>query len=251
MTMTHAASKLLALTLLLTFSGCAREPAIEIVEGIDVCRECNMVIDQVNQSAGFVSGGEFIPFDSPGCLLRFYESLPKSERPRPEDIYFADYRDGAFYPAVRTTFLLTSHIPTVMNAQVVAFSDAEGAMGTRSHPDEVVTDWYGYRTERGTPEAVLEVVFGAEGMEPELVEADKGDLVVLRAVGLGLEEDLVLSIQGYPEAGSLTIPASGEAVEIRFLASKPGVGFPIGADDGHPLGVLRVTGAHTPDEEVG
>ena len=44
-------------------------------------------------------------------------------------------------------------------------------MGTRSHPDEVVTDWYGYRTERGTPEAVLEVVFGAEGMEPELVEA--------------------------------------------------------------------------------
>ena len=98
MTMTHAASKQLALALLLTFSGCAREPAIEIVEGIDVCRECNMVIDQVNQAAGFVSGGEFIPFDSPGCLLRFYESLPKSERPRPEDIYFADYRDGAFTP---------------------------------------------------------------------------------------------------------------------------------------------------------
>ena len=247
---THLCRASLAAGLLMAFAGCAREPAIEIVEGIDVCRECNMVIDQVNQAAGFVSGGEFIPFDSPGCLLRFYESLPKTERPRAEDIYFADYRDGTFFSAERTTFLLTSHIPTVMNAQVVAFSDAEGAMEAQSHPDELVTDWYGYRTERGTPETVLEVVFGPGGREPETIEADKGDLVLLKAVGRGLGGDLVLSIKGYPEVGLLTIPASGEEVEFRFLGSRPGAGFPIGPPEGEPMGALRVTGAHTPDEEV-
>ena len=37
----------------------------------------------------------------------------------------------------------------------------------------------------------------------------------------------------------------------RFLASKPGAGFPIGAADGEAVGALVVTGAHTPDEEVG
>ncbi len=171
MNATSAALSLSTFSLVLISTGCAREPEIEIVEGLDVCRECNMVIDQVNQAAGLVSGGEFVTFDSPGCLLRFFESLPRKERPDPADIYFADYRDGTLHAAQRTTFLLTSHIPTVMNARVVVFSDPNGAMGARRHPDEVVTDWQGYRTERGTPDAVLEVVFGPEGMEPEVIQA--------------------------------------------------------------------------------
>jgi hypothetical protein len=230
--------------------GCVREPEIEILAGVDVCAECNMLIDQVNQAAGFVSGNDFITFDSPKCLLRYLESMPKGDRPQPAEIYFADYRDGFFHSAERATFLLTSHIPTVMNGQVVVFSDAEAAMDSREHPDEVVTDWIGYRTERGTPDRVLDVVFGPSGMEPETVEADKDDLVVLRFAGQGLAEDVQISIRGYPEAGAFVIPASGEAVEVRFLASKPGAGFPIGVSGSDPLGILKVTGAHTADEEV-
>ena len=239
-----------SLFLLLALGGCLKEPEIRIVEGIDTCRECNMVIDQPKQAAGFVKDGEFVTFDSPACLLRYIEALPKDQRPPPQDIYLADYRDGEFFSADRTALLLTSHINTVMNSRVVAFSDASGAMGARQHPDEVVTDWHGYRTERGTPETTLEVVFGPHGMEPGVVEADKDDLVLLRASGQGLQIDLILSIRGYPEAGSLTIPASGEPVELRFLASRPGAGFPIGAAEGEPVGVLKVTGAHTAEEEV-
>ena len=55
-----AALSLSTLILVSISAGCAREPEIEIVEGLDVCRECNMIIDQVNQAAGFVSGGDFV-----------------------------------------------------------------------------------------------------------------------------------------------------------------------------------------------
>jgi len=248
--MTKATFAVSPLILLLTLAGCVREPKIEVVAGVDVCRECNMVIDQVNQAAGFVRGNEFVTFDSPGCLLRYLEAMPKDERPQPAEIYFADYRTGFFQSADLSAFLLTSHIPTVMNARVLVFSDASGAMSTREHEDEIVTDWFGYRTKRGTPDTVLDVVFGPNGMEPELVEVAKDDLVQLRAVGRDLDSDLILSIRGYPEAGAITIPASGEAVELRFLALKPGAGFPIGVSGGDPLGMLRVAGAHTADEAV-
>jgi len=235
---------------LLTLFGCVREPKIEVVAGVDVCAECNMVIDQVNQAAGFVQGNDFVTFDSPGCLLRYLEGMPKEDRPHTEDIYFADYRTGFFQSADLSAFLLTSHIPTVMNAEVLVFSEASGAMDARQHPDEVVTDWVGYRTERGSPDRVLDVVFGPEGMMPDLIEVEKDDLVQLRVVGEGLGEDLTMSIRGYPEAGVIMVPASGEMVEIRFLASKPGAGFPIGVSETDPLGMLRVSGAHTADEAV-
>ncbi len=247
---TKAAFALSPLALLLTLTGCVREPKIEVMAGVDVCSECHMVIDQVNQAAGFLRGNEFVTFDSPGCLLRYLESMPKDERPQPADIYLADYRTGFFQSADLSAFLLTSHIPTVMNARVVVFSDADGAMNAREHADEVVTDWIGYRTERGTPDTVLEVVFGPRGMEPEIVEAAKDDLVQLRLVGRGLDSDLTLSIRGYPEAGAITIPASGDTIEVRFLALKPGAGFPIGVPEGDPMGMLRVTGPHTADEAV-
>jgi len=247
---TKAAFALPPLVFFSILSGCVRVPEIEVVAGVDVCSECHMVIDRVNQAAGFVQGNKFVTFDSPGCLLRHLESMPKNERPQPADIYLADYRTGFFQSADLSAFLLTSHIPTVMNAEVVVFSDAEGAMNAREHADEMVTDWVGYWTERGTPDTVLEVVFGPGGMEPEIVEAAKDDLVQLRVVGRGLDSDLTLSIRGYPEAGAITIPASGDTVEVRFLALKPGAGFPIGGTQGDPMGMLRVTGAHTEDEAV-
>lgn len=239
-------ASLLCITVAL--SGCAREPTIEIREGIDICRECNMVIDQLNQACGYVSGSEFVTFDSPGCLLRYTESLPRADRPPPDQIFCADYLSGSLHSVDRLAFLLTSHVPTVMNARVLSFSKPDEAMEISNHPDEVVTDWLGYRTARGTPDVELQVVFGPNGMEPEIITADKDDLVLLRAAGRGLTEDLIVSIRGYPEAGPMTIPASGDPIEFRMLATKPGAGFPIGAAVGAPLGMLKVTGAHTEDE---
>ena len=235
---------------LVILAGCAKEPKIELVEGIDVCRECNMVIDQANQAAGFVSGSEFITFDSPACLLRYLEGLPKDERPPASDIYFADYRTGFFQSAELSTFLLTDHIPTVMNGRVVTFSDASGAKEAKKHPDERVMDWYGYRAERGTPDQILEVTIEGDRMVPDVVEVEKDDVVVLRAVGRELEADITLTVTGYPEAGAIIVPAAGDTVEVRFLALKPGAGFPIGPSKDRPMGMLKVVGAHTSDEEV-
>lgn len=231
-------------------AGCAREVKPEITAGVDVCSECNMIIDQVNQGCGYVVVNEFVPFDSPGCLLRSIESLREEGRSPPDGIYFADYGDASFHPADSTTFLLTSHIPTVMNAQVICFCDREDAEDRRTNPDEIVTDWRGYQTRRGTPDTVLNVTFAPDGMEPETVEVEKGALVLWRIVGRGLKQDLVVTIKGYPEVGSFTVPESGEEVELRLIAIRPGAGFPfIPTDGGDPLGMMKVTGAHTLDEE--
>ena len=43
--------------------------------GIDACRECNMVIDRVNEACGYVGEGEFVTFDSPMCLLRNLDAM--------------------------------------------------------------------------------------------------------------------------------------------------------------------------------
>ncbi len=74
----------------------------EVAAGIDACHQCNMVIDQVNQACGFVDQGEFIPFDSPGCLLASCDERRKGGLRVPGAIFFADYRDGTWHPAEST-----------------------------------------------------------------------------------------------------------------------------------------------------
>ena len=239
-----------SLLILGLLTGCANEPDIEIHAGIDVCDECHMIIDQVNQASGYVLDRDFITFDSPGCLLRSYESLSKATRPHPADIYFADYRDGTLHNADNVAFLLTSHIPTVMNARVIVFADRDAAGQAMEYADELVTDWMGYRTVRGTPDITVEILVGPDGMEPDMVEVAKDDLVLFRVTGQGLSGALTLSFSGYPEVTAITIPADGDLVETRVLASRPGTGFPIVGDDGQPMGMMRVTGAHTADEAV-
>jgi len=240
----------LVLVLFCLLTGCAGEPAIEIRPGIDGCHECHMTIDQLNQASGYVLNREFLTFDSPGCLLRSIEALPKSERPQHADIYFADYRDGTLNSAETSAFLLTSHIPTVMNSGALTFANRDAAENVREHGDEIVTDWVGYRTMRGTPDIVLDVELGPDGMAPEIIEVNKDDLVQLNLVGRGLPSELSITVRGYPEAGETIVPAEGGTAMLRLLASKPGTGFPVIAADGRSIGMLRVAGAHTADEEA-
>ena len=230
-------------------AGCGGEPTPEIMAGVDGCASCGMVIDRVNEAAGWIEGGDFVPFCSPGCLLAEHDALRRSGQTPPEAVFLADYRDGTFSPAVETTFLLTDHVPTVMNARVVCFNSVAAAGDMRQHDDEIVTDWTGYRVLRGEPDNVIETVFGPGGMDPEVVTTNKGDIVLWRARSEGLEEDLTWAIRGYPEVEPAIVAATGAEIELRFMATRPGAGFPIeSVSDGEPLGMIKVSGAHTADE---
>lgn len=230
-------------------TGCGGEPTPEIVAGIDGCASCSMVIDRANEAAGWIDDGQFVPFCSPGCLLAEHDGIRKAGQAPPQAVFFADNRDGSFSPAVETAFLLTDHRPTVMNARVICFNSVVAANDMREHDDEVVTDWTGYRIFRGEPDIIIETVFGPGGMDPEVVTANKGDIVLWRASGESLESDLVWIIKGYPEVEPPVITASGDTAELRFMATRPGAGFPIeDPSGGEALGMLKVVGAHTADE---
>jgi hypothetical protein len=230
--------------------GCQGDPALEVIAGVDACHQCSMVIDQTNQACGYLENRELVPFDSPGCLLKSLEQLKAEGARLPDRIFFADYQDGTWHPAESTTFLLTDRIPTVMNARVLCFSSSEAADALRQHEDETVTDWPGYRTARGNPDTVLKIRFHTDAMDPEVAEVSKGDLVLWKVTGEGLEDDLEITIKGYPEAGTITVPADGSEVTFRIMARRPGSGFPVvGSKSDTPFGRLKVTGAHTLDEE--
>jgi hypothetical protein len=232
-------------------AACSGEVAPRISRGIDGCRACGMVIDRTEQACGYVADGEFVTFDSPICLLKSFEARGEGGEPLPGEIYFADYRDSSLHVAEETTFLLTDHVPTVMESGALCFASREAAEAARQHEDEVLTDWSGYRIVKGVPDRVLEVRFDAGGMVPEVVESAKGELLLWKARAGRIEGDLSVSIKGYPEVGSVTIPASGDEVIFKMKALRPGAGFPVvRTDTGEALGALKVLGAHTPDEEA-
>lgn len=234
----------------LLLAGCLGEVELGVVAGVDACHRCNMLIDQVNQACGYIEEGELVVFDAPGCLLGSYDEKRTKGTPVPDQVFFSDFEDGKWHSAQSTAFLLTDHLATVMESRVICFGSFEAAEGMRKHVDEKVTDWLGYRTARGNPNKVLEIVFDATAMVPDLVEVVKGDLVLLKVKGERLEHDLTIAITGYPEAASITVPASGGEVDFRFLAVRPGSGFPvIDTQSGNFLGRVRVSGAHTFDEE--
>jgi hypothetical protein len=210
-----------------------------------------MVIDRPREACGYVADGQFVSFDSPVCLLRQLDGLRRRGERLPQAIFLADFRDGSFHPESEITFLLTRHQRTVMDGGVLCFADPAAAREMLQHDDERLTDWNGFRTARGEPDRRLELRISADAMSPDVVTANKGELLLWKLRGQGLGEDLVLAIKGYPEAGAVRVPASGEEVSFRLLTLRPGAGFPVvavGRDE--PLGMLKVAGAHTADEEA-
>ena len=238
-----------AAAICLLVAGCGGEPTPKVVAGVDGCASCGMVIDRVNQAAGWIDGGQFVTFCSPSCLLAEHDDIRMAGQTPPDALFFANNADGTFSPGVETAFLLTDHRPTVMNARVICFASVVEAEATRQHDDEMVTDWTGYRVQRGTPDTIIETIFGPEGMTPEIVVANKGDIVLWRAGSNDLEGDLAWTIKGYPEVDPPVVVAQGDAAELRFMATRPGAGFPIEElSSGEPLGMLKVGGAHTAEE---
>jgi hypothetical protein len=241
---------ILALLPCLILDGCSRGGTPEIRVGVDACAHCNMVIDDVKQAAGWVEDGEFVPFDSPACLLAHHEALRRKGEALPEQLYFADFESGFFHPAKAVTFLLTSHRSTSMSSGALAFGSRAAAEQARRDQDEVVTDWIGYRTARGTPDREVEVTLGPDALDPERVEVDKGELVSWTVRSALEAKGRTIAVKGYPEIEPVRV-AAGESASFRLLARRPGSGFPVfDAETDEVLGVLVVHGAHTADEEA-
>ncbi|MGB3565369.1 MAG: hypothetical protein WBH85_16870 [Thermoanaerobaculia bacterium] len=237
--------------LLLLAAGCGSEREPKIAFGVDGCTECGMMIDKENEAAGFLVDREFSPFCSTGCLLQSYENRRKQDQPLPDRIVISDYDGSGLHPAGEMTFLLTESLPTVMKWGILGFVDRESALAHRHSEDERLVDWVGLRALRGEPDRTIELVLGPDGLTPETIQLEKGALVVWEIEGRELETDHVLRVRGYEHLGEITVPASGTPVTFRMLATKPGEGFPlIRESDGEVVGRVRVTGAHTPDEEA-
>ncbi|MCP4203530.1 MAG: hypothetical protein GY769_16550 [bacterium] len=233
-----------------TSLGCRREAKPKIVFGVEGCTACAMVIDNDKQASGYYLEREFHPFCSAGCLLGSFEKRRQAGQPLPRRIYFADYAEGGLRPVAGMTFLLTDHLPTVMESGILAFAGIETARAHRQHVDEVLTDWLGVRRLRGEPDRTVAVEFNDQAMIPEVIELFKGELVEWKVSGSELESSLQIMVRGYEELGDVAVPAAGEARSVRFLATRPGDGFPVQrVSDGVVLGRIRVAGPHTADEE--
>jgi hypothetical protein len=210
-----------------------------------------MVISQVNQACGYFHENEFVTFCSPGCLLREYEKFKKQAAAIPEKVYFVDYPGSQFIPSDSTYFLLTGHIATVMNSGALCFKSENSAQSHKKHPDEIITDWGGYRLLRGTPDRIVNITMTPEGMEPEVVVLNKNEIIEWVFHSKELRTDEVFQLKGYRELGDIILPGSGEPLTLRMRADKPGAGFPfIRVRDETPVGMVKVAGAHTSDEEA-
>ena len=61
----------------------------------------------------------------------------------------------------------------------------------------------------------------------------------------------MIFLKGYEEMKLIGIKAGGAPVKVRMLADKPGAGFPfVRISDNQIIGMVKVTGAHTTDEEA-
>ena len=250
--MTSSWTTLLALCATALISlGCdtGGKPAISV--GVDACSLCNMVIDTPRQACGYFVRGAFKPFDSPACMLRSHDALSGDARPTRSDLFFADYRTGEMHSAEGVALLLTDHVNTVMNGRVICFGDREGAQAHLQHEDERVVDWMGYRLLRGAPDRREAIQVHPGEIRPASVAVRKGELVELVLTGRGLRADQRIGIRGYEEVGAVRVSASGEPSAVRFWATRPGDGFPVvDLEDGKALGMLKVLGPHTSDEEA-
>ncbi|MGB6033664.1 MAG: hypothetical protein WBH55_12585, partial [Bacteroidota bacterium] len=246
----RAIPALLALTAIL-LAGCGGKEGPAIHAGIDECGQCKMVISQTNQAAGYMYGGDFHPFCAPTCLLKAYGEKRRVTGTRKFQLYFADFETGNLLPADSVYFLMTDRLPTVMNSGVLCFSSMEMADARRQLGEESITDWRGFLVARSIPDRTINVVVAKGKLSPEVIVAEKGDIVELKIASEDTEREYIISIKGYEEAGYLML-AKGEGVtSFRLMTDKPGAGFPIiNVKDNATMGMIKVHGAHTADEAV-
>jgi len=239
------------LVMMITLQNCNSNEKPEILADIDNCLECGMVISQVNQGSGFYRNNEFNTFCSPVCLLKRYQSIENKARPAASQIYFADYPTTDLMSSDSVVFLLTEHITTVMNSGTLTFQNLDEASSYQKKGDEILTNWRGFQIMRGIADKKIEVRITSEGLDPDVILLNKNEII--EWIFLPQDPDIhdLFQLKGYEEMATIEILAGGAPVVMRMLADKPGEGFPlIRASDNKTLGMVKVMGAHTSDEEV-
>jgi hypothetical protein len=227
------------------------EKTPQIMTDLDACVHCNMIISKINEACGYFTEGEFHTFDSPGCLLKEFEGFRKNSSQPPSGIYFVDYSTKKFITADSTFFLITDHIPTVMNAGVICFASKETAGEYVKSPDEKITNWRGYQTLKGTPDRIVKITVTPSGMDPDVVILEKNELVEWIFFAKDLKGGYEFYLKGYDEIGKIKLEISDGQITVRMFANRPGAGFPfINVANEKPVGMVKVMGAHTADEEM-
>jgi len=240
-----------AFGLLFIYYACENQAKPEIHADIDNCVRCGMVISQVNQGAGFFHENEFVTFCSPTCLVRDYQEINEQQRPALVQVYFADFPTSAFVRADSTHFLLTGHISTVMNSGTLCFRNKSAAENNMRHQDEILADWELFQTLKGLPDKVVNIILSPDGMEPEIVVLNKNEIIEWIFKASEEKSTGEFYLKGYEEFGTIDIPSADEPVRFRMKASKPGSGFPVvRMDNDKIMGMVKISGAHTSDEEV-
>jgi hypothetical protein len=228
--------------------GCTPGTEPDIAIGMDGCAACGMAIPEANQACAFRVDRDMHVFCSSGCLIKEYEARRRKDMPPPDALFFADYETGEWVGEGEVVFVLSKRVPTVMKWGILNFGDRQRA-STFKEPGEALVDWPGLRTLRGEVDRSVDVILTPSGLMPEILKLDKGQLVEWSIRSQDLSADATVILRGYEELGEIVVPASGEPVTFRMLASRPGAGFPmilVGTDV--IVGQVRIRGAHTADE---
>jgi len=96
-------------------------PAIRY--GKDLCAECNMIISEDRFAAAAAGpGGRAAKFDSVGCLLRYKQSRPESEK-----FWVKSYSTAEWLDAATAIFVFSEQISAPMGYGVAAEVTKSGA----------------------------------------------------------------------------------------------------------------------------
>jgi hypothetical protein len=240
-----------SIILVTIFFSCKDEQKPQIESGIDECNNCKMVITQMNQACGFFYDNNFLTFCSPTCLLADYEYLNKEKTINNSKIYFTDFETRLFVRSDSTFFLFTKSVPTVMNSGILCFRSKERAQILKNHPEDHLKDWRKYRILAGTPDRIIKVKLSNKLMTPGVLVFKKNEIIQIEVENFSQIINPRFFIKGYEEVGNFKFPEGESFLIFRMMADKPGSGFPImmeGIDQ--PIGMIKVLGAHTMDEEV-
>lgn len=221
----------------------------QIAIGMDGCASCGMTISEANQACAFTVDKEPYRFCSPGCLLKHHEARRRAGETPPDELYFSDYETGEKIGDGAVVFLFSNRYPNTMDWGILSFAERKRAVAY-GEPGEKVVAWLELQTLRGELDRSVELTVTSSGIEPGVIQIQKGQLVewVLRTQGL--DTDIAVTLRGYEhQLGAIALPASGEPVWQRMMADRPGEGFPfVRLDNDEILGLVRIRGAHTADE---
>ena len=119
-----------------------------------------------------------------------------------------------------------------MNAGVICFADKDSAIHYQKHQNEEIVAWKMFQAISCSPDTNISATLSLQGLDPQTVILKKNQIVEWTFTGKGFRSQIDLTLRGYEEFGSISIPADGKPVKYKILASRPGTGFAFFTNDG-------------------